>query len=187
MHPKAEQALQVAVHLAIEPEPEATGAYYVDSPSDEEGGAAVEAQVDFMMGDLELLFQEQLVLLVEDLVEYQAVKKGKAMATDPSLRKYHLSIMVLEEDSAATPTRPDELITLQPGDGFRWFVQHMPHSGSAASGSTQISRQSDILPACTSENAEDKAPVELAAQTVTESTVQSVAESVGLAKPVAVE
>ena len=92
------------------------------------------------MGDLELLFQEQLVSLAEDLAEYQAVRKGKAMATDPSPQKDHASIMVLEEDSAvAAPTRPDELITLQPGGGSRWFVQHMPRSGSAARGSTQIS------------------------------------------------
>ena len=58
------------VHLAVEPEPEATNAYYIDSPSDEEGGAVVEAQVDLMMGDLDLPFQEQLVSLIEDLAEY---------------------------------------------------------------------------------------------------------------------
>ena len=150
------------VHLAVEPEPEATGAYHVDSPSDEEGGAAVEAQVDLMMGDLELLFQEQLVSIAEDLAEYQVVKKGKAVATDPSLQKDHLSIMVLEEDSAATPTRPDELITLQSGGRSRWLVQHMPHSGGAAGGSTQISRQSSILPASTSENAEEEAATQAA-------------------------
>ena len=74
------------------------------------------------MGDLELLFQEQLVSLAENLAEYQAVKKGKVVAMNPSLRKDHLSIMVLEEDSAATPTGPDELITLQPEGGSRWFV-----------------------------------------------------------------
>ena len=72
------------VHLAARPEPEATGTYYVDSPSDEEAGAAVEAQIDSLMGDLELLFQEQLVSLAEDLAEYQAVRKAKAVATDPS-------------------------------------------------------------------------------------------------------
>ena len=37
-----------------------------------------------MMGDLELLFQEQLVSLAKDLVEYKVVKKGKAVATHPS-------------------------------------------------------------------------------------------------------
>ena len=72
------------VHLAVEPELEATGSYYVDSPSDDEGGAAIEAQVDLMMGDLELLFQEQLMSLAENLAEYQAVRKGKAVVTDPS-------------------------------------------------------------------------------------------------------
>ena len=95
-----------AAHLAVGLEPEATVAYYVDSPSDEEGGAAAEAQVDLITGDLELLFQEQLVSLVEDHAEYQAVRKGKVVATDPSPQKDHTSIMVLEEDSAATPTRP---------------------------------------------------------------------------------
>ena len=78
MQPTAEQAPQVAVHLAVEPKLEATDAYYVDSPSDEEGGVVAEARVDLMMGDLELLFQEQLVLLVEDLVEYQAVTKRES-------------------------------------------------------------------------------------------------------------
>ena len=56
MQPTVEQAPQATVLLAVEPE--ATSAYYVYSPSDEEGGAAAEAQVDLMMGDLELLFQK---------------------------------------------------------------------------------------------------------------------------------
>ena len=43
---QSEQVPRVVVHLAARPEPEAPGAYYVDSPSDEEEGAAVEAQVD---------------------------------------------------------------------------------------------------------------------------------------------
>ena len=68
MQPAAEQAPQVTVHLAAEPE--AVSAYYVNSPSDEEGGAAVEAQVDFVMGDLELLYREQLASLAEDFAEY---------------------------------------------------------------------------------------------------------------------
>ena len=73
------------MHLAARPEPEAPSTYYVDSPSDEEEGAAAEAQVDSWMGDLELLFQEQLKSLIEDLAEHQAVeRKGKAVATDPS-------------------------------------------------------------------------------------------------------
>ena len=78
--------------------------------------------------------------LTEDLAKYQAVRKGKAVATDPSPQKDHAFIMVIEEDSAAAaPTRLDELITLQPQGRSRWFVQHMPHSGSTARGSTLIS------------------------------------------------
>ena len=50
------QAPRAVVHLAAGPEPEIPSAYYVDSPSDEEEGAAAEAQVDSWMGDLELLF-----------------------------------------------------------------------------------------------------------------------------------
>ena len=79
-----EQAPRAVVHLAAGPEPGATGAYYVDSPSDEEKGVAAKAQVDSWMGDLELLFLEQLMSLAEDHAEYQAVRKGKAMAMDPS-------------------------------------------------------------------------------------------------------
>ena len=113
----AQRMPPAATHLVGKPEPEPPIAYYVDSPSDEEQGAAVEAQIDFMMGDLEQLFQEQLVTLVEDIAEHQVARKGKAVATDPS-------IMVLEEDpTAAVPTRPDELITLQPEGGSRWYVQ----------------------------------------------------------------
>ena len=78
------QASRAVVHLAVGPEPEAHGAYYIDSPSDEEEGAAVEAQVDSWMGDLELLYQEQLKLLAEDLAEHQtAERKGKTVVTDP--------------------------------------------------------------------------------------------------------
>ena len=55
---------------AIEQESEETiNAYYVDSPSDDEEGAAIEALVDSMLGDLELLFQEQLTALAEDAVK----------------------------------------------------------------------------------------------------------------------
>ena len=81
---QSEQAPRVVVHLAAKLEPEVVNAYYVDSPSDKEGGAAAEAQVDFMMGDLELLYREQLASLEEDFAEYQAVKKWKAVVTDPS-------------------------------------------------------------------------------------------------------
>ena len=79
-----EQEPRAVVHLAAGPELEAPDTYYVDSPSDEEEGTAVEAQVDTLMGDLEVLFQEQLASLTEDLAEYQAARKGKAVATDPS-------------------------------------------------------------------------------------------------------
>ena len=81
---QSEQAPRVVVHLAAGPELEAPGAYYIDSPSDEQEGATVEAQVDSRMGDLELLFQEQLKSLTEDLADYQAARKGKAVATNPS-------------------------------------------------------------------------------------------------------
>ena len=64
------QLPRTAIHLAAGPVPQALSAYYVDSPSDEEAGAAVEAQVDSLMGNLELLFQGQLALLTEDLAEY---------------------------------------------------------------------------------------------------------------------
>ena len=57
-------------HPTGELEPGPPIACYVDSPSDEEQGAVVEAQIDFMMGDLEQLFQEQLVLLAEDIAEH---------------------------------------------------------------------------------------------------------------------
>ena len=119
------------------------------------------------MGDLELLFQEQLKSLREDLAEHQAAMKGKAMATGPSSQKDHASIMVIEEDSAVVaPTRPDELITLQPQDGSRWMVQYMPHSGN-----TLINHQSNIP--STTRSVEGEASV---VQAVTEST-ESVAAS----------
>ena len=89
-----------------------------------------------MLGDLELLFQEQLTALVEDAAEQQMVKKGKVVVTDPSPQKDHPSIMILEEESAAVPTRLDDLITLQPGGRSRWFIQCMPRTGSAYGNST---------------------------------------------------
>ena len=102
------------------------------------------------MGDLEQLFQEQLASLAQDVAEHEtAKKKGKAVATDPS-------IIVLEEDQAVeAPTKPDELITLQPGGESRWFVQHMPHLGNVGSGSTLISRQPDVSLASTPEHAKE--------------------------------
>ena len=50
------QISRAAIHLAAGLEPQALGAYYVDSPSDEEEGVVVEAQVDSWMSDLELLY-----------------------------------------------------------------------------------------------------------------------------------
>ena len=81
--------------------------------------------------------------------------------------------MVLEEKTEATPTRPDELITPQPGCGSRGFRQHMPRTGSATGDSTEISHLEDshpspALPASTSENAEEGTT---AAQTVVETAV----------------
>ena len=55
------------------------------------------------------------------------------------------------------------------------MVQHMPHSGSAASGSILISRQSSIPSANAIENVEKEAP---AVQIVTTSVVQAVTELV---------
>ena len=75
--------------------------------------------VDSMLEDLELLFQEQLIALAEDVAKQQAVKKGKAVVKNPSQQEDHPSILVMEEKSAAAPTRPDELITLQPGGASR--------------------------------------------------------------------
>ena len=93
-----------------------------------------------MLGDLELLFQEQLAALAEDTAEQNAARKGKAVITDHELvdshlRQDHSSVMVLEESAASSPTRLVELIAPQPGGGSRWFVQRMPYSSNAASGS----------------------------------------------------
>ena len=57
----------------------------------------------------------------------------------------------------------------------------------AASSSTQISHQFDILPISTPKNVEEKAPTASAAQAGTESMVQKVAESAGLVEPAATE
>ena len=113
-----------------------------------------------MLGDLELLFQEQLTASAEDAVEQQALRKGKAVATDPSLPQDHSSIMVLEEEPEAAPTRPNELITPQPEGRSRWFVQRMPRTSSTYGDSTHISRPEDsyppsTLPTSTSKNAEE--------------------------------
>ena len=160
--------------IAEQESQETINAYYVDLPSDDEEGATAVALLDSMLRDLELLFQEQLTALAEDAAEQQAVKKGKAVVTDPSQYEDHPSIMVLEEESATTPTRPNELITLQPRGGSRWFVQHMPRSSNAAGDSKQISRpedsfQSDIPPASTSEDAKEETAM-VAAQAVAAAT-----------------
>ena len=131
-----------------------------------------------MLKDLELLFQEQLMALAEDAAEQQALRKGKSMVTDPSPPQDHPSIMVLEEEAEAAPTRPDELITPQPRGGSRWFKQRMPRTGCAYGDSTQISRPEDshpspTLPASTSENAEERTAA-VAAQTATEVAVSAV-------------
>ena len=83
------------------------------------------------------------------------------MAADSSLLQDHSSIMVLEEELDAAPTRPDELITLQPEGESRWFVRRMPHTSGAFGDSTQIRRLENscpslTLPASTSENVDDK-------------------------------
>ena len=90
---------------------EAFCAYYVDTPSKDEEGATAEAQVADRLRDLELLFQKQLAVLAEDDTEQQALRNGKAVATDPSPSQDHSSIMVLEEELDEAPTRLDELIT----------------------------------------------------------------------------
>ena len=139
---------------------EAVCAYYVDTPSDDEEGATAEAQVEDRLEDLELLFQEQLVALVEDAAEQQVLRKGKAVATNPSSLQDRPSIMVMGEDTEPAATRPDELITPQPEGGSRWFKQRMPRTGGTYGDSTQISRPEDSRPsstllASTSENAEE--------------------------------
>ena len=111
--------------------------------------------------DLELLFQEQLAMFAADNTEQHTLKKGKVVATDPSLPQDRPSIMVLEVELEAASIRPDELITSQPKDGSRWFVWRMPGTSDAFGDNTQIRRPenscpSPALPASTSENMEDE-------------------------------
>ena len=73
-----------------------------------------------MLGDLEVMFQEQLEALARDAAEQQMAKKGKAIFVDNELARpcQQLdppSIMVLEELEATPMTRPVELITPQLG------------------------------------------------------------------------
>ena len=86
--------------------------------------------------DLELLFQEQLAVFTEDTAEQHTLKKGKAVAMDPSLPQDRPSIKVLEEELEAASARLDKLITSQPEDGSRWFVQRMPRTSGASGDST---------------------------------------------------
>ena len=116
--------------------------------------------MDASLADLELLFQEQLAALAEDATEQQLLRKGKAVAMDPSSPQDRPSIMVLGEDTEPAPTRPDELITPQPEGGSRWFVQRMTRTSGVYGDSTQIRRLEDsrpfpTFPASTSENVEE--------------------------------
>ena len=99
-------------------------AYYVDLASDEDEGAIIEAQMDDILEDLELLFQEQIAVLAEDAAEQNALRKGKAVMidhnpTEPRQQQDYPAIMVLEESASSPSTRPVELITPQPGGGSR--------------------------------------------------------------------
>ena len=68
---------------------ESWDAYYVDLASDEEKEAVIEVQIDSLLGDLELLYQEQLAALAEDTTEQNAARKGKAVITDHEPTKSH--------------------------------------------------------------------------------------------------
>ena len=61
---------------------EPCNAYLVNLAPDEEEGAVMEAQEEDTLEDLELLFQEQLVVFVEDAAELDTVRKGKVVVTD---------------------------------------------------------------------------------------------------------
>ena len=100
----AARADPVGEGIAGQDSEEVICAYYVDTPSEDEEGATAEAQVADRLEDLELLFQEQLAVFAEDVAEQHTLKKGKAVATDPSLPQDHSSIMVLEEELEATST-----------------------------------------------------------------------------------
>ena len=110
---------------------EAINAYYVDLASDEEEGAAIEAQVDDMLNDLELLFQEKLATLAEDVAEHHWNCKGKVVIMEevPAAcqgQQDHPSIMVLEESKPAS-TKLEELISQQSVGGSRWYIQPKPY------------------------------------------------------------
>lgn len=94
--------------------------YYVDLASDEEQGAGAEARIDNIVNDLKVLFQEQLPLLAEDVVEQHRKEKGKAVVMEiepaPQQQPSQLSIMVLEKMKLA-PTNSTECITQEPTEG----------------------------------------------------------------------
>ena len=60
-----DREVQTAGHVV----PGAAGAYYLDFTPNEDEGAIVEVQMDSQLGDLEILFQEQLTVLAEDAAE----------------------------------------------------------------------------------------------------------------------
>ena len=124
---RIDREVQAIEHVA----PGEVGTYYLDFALDEDEGAVVETHLDSQLGDLELLFQEQLIILAEEAAEQHALKKGKAVLIECELdcsarQQDHQAIMVLEESEVAS-TRPDELITPQSGGGSRWYVQPKPH------------------------------------------------------------
>ena len=78
---RIDREVQTIEHVA----PRAVGAYYLDFTPDEDEGAVVEALLDSQLGDLELLFQEQLTVLVEEAAEQHMLGKGKVVLTEGEL------------------------------------------------------------------------------------------------------
>jgi len=91
-----------------------TNAHLVESPSDEEEGDAVVAQVDSLLSDLEVLFQEQLSSLAEDVQDEVRRSKGKAVMTEDKVESAvipgQFAIMALEERRTSN-ARPEEFIS----------------------------------------------------------------------------
>ena len=54
--------------------------YYLDFAPNEDEGAMIE--MDSQLGDLELLFQEQLTALAEDATKQHTLRKGKPVLID---------------------------------------------------------------------------------------------------------
>ena len=67
---------------------EAFNAYYVDLTSDEEEEGAIEAEVDGLLNDIELLFQEQLTTLAKEVTEHHQNCKGKVVIMKEELAAY---------------------------------------------------------------------------------------------------